>query len=290
MVSACRKTCIGLLGVFSGVGSGLDIQRSARGQIVPALEPTSHDKFFDKDNSWDDRNGATDFKYPFPSVQHSFKYDDDFVRDENSDGGQWQAQMEYDTARTNLNRQREKVAAARSHEKVARGTDASADAQKDFNQQKGAVVDDEKALREAEDRLRAVRASLLQVQSEHQVVPALEPASHKEFFDEDNSWDDRSGATNFRYPFPSVQHSFKYDSDFVGDENTDGGQWQAQLEYDAAKVSLTRQIQKGEEAHHAEEVDSSSESQAAYNLAKGAIVDGKKAVQKAEDQLRAFHQ
>merc|ERR1719409_2103092 len=84
----------------------------AKGKIEPPLDPTSHKQFFDKDNAWDDRSGPTDFKYPFPHVQQSMKYDSDYVKDENSDGGYWSAQNDYDMLRAKLYRLQQKADAA----------------------------------------------------------------------------------------------------------------------------------------------------------------------------------
>merc|ERR1719478_1688711 len=39
---------------------------------------------------------------PYPALQGQHEYDSDYVKDENSDKGAWQAQMEYDTLRRKL--------------------------------------------------------------------------------------------------------------------------------------------------------------------------------------------
>jgi hypothetical protein len=39
---------------------------------------------------------------PYPSLQSKADYDQDYVKDENADKGQWKAQMEYDTLRRKL--------------------------------------------------------------------------------------------------------------------------------------------------------------------------------------------
>merc|ERR1719238_1417624 len=64
-----------------------------------------HDDFFNKDNPADDRLGVHDafpHKYPFPKVQSVSKYDNDYTKDENSDNGEWQAQMNYDIVRNKI--------------------------------------------------------------------------------------------------------------------------------------------------------------------------------------------
>jgi len=65
----------------------------------------SDKKFFDKDYPFDRRPAADKyyvFDHPYPAVQDTGDYDKDFVKDDNSDGGKWQAQMEYDTLRAKI--------------------------------------------------------------------------------------------------------------------------------------------------------------------------------------------
>jgi len=74
--------------------------------------------------------------------------------------------------------------------------------------------------------------------------PELDPASHKQFFKKDYPEDLRTPPVhNFSYPFPTVQDSEDYDKDFVKDENSDGGEWKAQQEYDQLKNKLRKQEQ-----------------------------------------------
>lgn len=73
--------------------------------ISPNLEPKSDKKFFDKDYPQDKRPVADKyyvFDHPYPAVQDSGDYDKDFIKDENSDGGKWKAQMQYDTLRSKI--------------------------------------------------------------------------------------------------------------------------------------------------------------------------------------------
>ena len=83
---------------------------------------------------------------------------------------------------------------------------------------------------------------------------------------EDNAWDDRSGPTDFKYPFPHVQQSMKYDGDYVKDENSDGGLWSAQNDYDTLRAKLYRLQQQADAAHK-------SGDDKAYNGYKGDIAD-----------------
>jgi len=76
--------------------------------ISPELRPKSDKKFMKKDLPDDARPEVTkyhtqyDFTHPFPIVQESNKYDEDFVKDENNDGGEWKAQEEYDRLRIKI--------------------------------------------------------------------------------------------------------------------------------------------------------------------------------------------
>eukprot|EP00929_Paragymnodinium_shiwhaense_P052491 TRINITY_DN26296_c1_g1_i1.p1 TRINITY_DN26296_c1_g1~~TRINITY_DN26296_c1_g1_i1.p1 ORF type:complete len:338 (-),score=111.12 TRINITY_DN26296_c1_g1_i1:168-1181(-) len=89
------------------------------GKIVPELKDyplsdesgQSHKDFFDRDNPADDRLGVhNDFphSYPWPKLQHHVTYDSDYVKDENTDHGEWDVKMGYDVAR-NKYRSREIV-------------------------------------------------------------------------------------------------------------------------------------------------------------------------------------
>merc|ERR1719409_2421009 len=81
-------------------GCGISFASSA--QINPEV---SSKKFFAKDYSNDHQAVADEhyfFDHPYPAVQDHEDYDKDFVKDENNDNGQWQAQMEYDALRVKV--------------------------------------------------------------------------------------------------------------------------------------------------------------------------------------------
>ena len=54
------------------------------------------------------------FNHPYPAVQDSNDFDFDFVKDENSDGGRWAAQMEYDTLRSKIRAAKNKMDALKA--------------------------------------------------------------------------------------------------------------------------------------------------------------------------------
>merc|ERR1719231_2069641 len=106
-------------------------------RIEPDLDPKSDKKFFGPpfpaDYPSDKRpGGEPDFNYPFPHVQHAAKYDEDFVKDENTDNGEWKAQNDYDLAKANLARQKAEMEAARKKEEEEKDKVASA---KDANEE-----------------------------------------------------------------------------------------------------------------------------------------------------------
>merc|ERR1719272_2287007 len=88
---------------------------SAHLRITPELEPTSDKKFFGKDYP-DDRRpplySHEHFKHAYPTVQDSDRYDKDYVKDENDDGGYWKAQMEYDALQNKLAKEKAELAKA----------------------------------------------------------------------------------------------------------------------------------------------------------------------------------
>jgi len=82
--------------------------------ISPSLDPKSSKKFFEKDYPSDKRPGVDvlHFNHPYPVIQDSGDFDRDYVKDENSDSGNWEAQQEYDRLRHKLKRQKGDAAAA----------------------------------------------------------------------------------------------------------------------------------------------------------------------------------
>lgn len=90
--------------------ASLKDHRSER--ISPDLDPASDKHFFGKDYPLD-KHAVADKRYvfghPYPAVQDSSDFDRDYVKDENSDGGKWAAQMEYDTLRSKIRSEKEKL-------------------------------------------------------------------------------------------------------------------------------------------------------------------------------------
>jgi len=75
-----------------------------------------------------------------------------------------------------------------------------------------------------------------------QLAPEVKVSS-KKFFEKDYPFDKRPKADplHFNHPYPVVQDSSEYDSDFVKDENSDNGSWKAQETYDRLRAKLRKE-------------------------------------------------
>lgn len=93
-------------------GSAKDVSKvEVRSPLSPDVDK-SDKKFFGKDFPWDKRPVADEhyvFGHPYPAVQDSGDFDKDFIKDENSDGGKWKAQMDYDTLRHKIRVAKDKL-------------------------------------------------------------------------------------------------------------------------------------------------------------------------------------
>jgi hypothetical protein len=115
-------------------------------ELSPPLSPESHDKFFDHDYPDDQRvemHKGFNFQHPYPVMQDSEDYDKDYVKDENSDGGQWKAQEVYDQLRA---KKSAKVLAAK------RAWSAEADLEKALEEAKAKRAAAEEAAKKAADK------------------------------------------------------------------------------------------------------------------------------------------
>lgn len=86
-------------------------------RITPELEPKSDKVFFKKDYPSDHMPQAGKhytFDHPYPAVQDTSDFDRDFVKDENSDHGHWQTQMDYDILRTKIREAEKRLAEAQT--------------------------------------------------------------------------------------------------------------------------------------------------------------------------------
>jgi len=134
--------------------TGSKISEEKRADISPTLVPESDKKFFGKDYP-SDKRPAVDvlhFKHPYPVVQDSGDFDADYVKDENSDNGEWLAQSEYDRLRHKLMKEKDQVAKALSaREHAEKELQEAMKRDKEMKEKKAAA---EEAKRVAQERKR----------------------------------------------------------------------------------------------------------------------------------------
>jgi len=89
--------------------------------LDPKLTPESDEKFMKGDYPYDNRPKVTEkFDGVYPKMQSTKKYESDYVKDENGDGGHWAAQMKYDELKNKLAKQRQKTKEALAKEQRER--------------------------------------------------------------------------------------------------------------------------------------------------------------------------
>lgn len=110
--------CMNFVALFVlAVVHPLDAAVVSRNKISPTLEPKSDKVFFKHDYPADHMPRAGKhfvFDHPYPAVQDTSDFDRDFVKDENTDGGRWKAQMDYDVLRTKIREAEKRVAEAKA--------------------------------------------------------------------------------------------------------------------------------------------------------------------------------
>lgn len=77
------------------------------------------------------------------------------------------------------------------------------------------------------------------------VSPKLEPESPKKFMgDYVKDQQPATKESKFGHPYPTVQDSSNFDTDYVKDSNDDGGKWAAQFNYDVLRSKVHREEKK----------------------------------------------
>jgi len=123
------------------------------GLISPKLDPESDKVFFGHDypdNLAGKGNLKPEFGHPYPAVQDTNEFDRDYVKDENNDGGEWKAQMDYDLMRTKLSKARDDM----EHAQAAREK-----AQDRYRQAKKKEADAMEEAGVAKDKIAKARAA-----------------------------------------------------------------------------------------------------------------------------------
>lgn len=149
--------------LVAGVASKATDRSIDNTHINPELDPKSHRVFYNVDYPDDlSPKPVHEFDHPFPLVQDSEDYDKDFVKDENSDKGEWKLQQKYEKLSQRLAQSRAAVAKSkkaeedryrkltghRSQERNARLETRDARAAREAAEKRA-----EKKLKEAEKRL-----------------------------------------------------------------------------------------------------------------------------------------
>merc|ERR1712008_330540 len=94
-------------------------QGKGSSHIEPKTRPRVAQVLFGKDYPDDmDSTGhiKPKFGHPYPAVQDTDAFDKDYVKDENSDAGEWKAQMTYDFLRTKIAKQKDQYKKAKEAE------------------------------------------------------------------------------------------------------------------------------------------------------------------------------
>merc|ERR1719410_3201279 len=131
------------------------IQGLQHGRINPKLDPESDKVFFDHDYP-DNLRGKgklkPEFGHPYPAVQDTSEFDRDYVKDENNDGGEWKAQMEYDLLRTKLSKAQDDMEKAKAANEAAQNRFADAKRKEAKAMEEAGVSKDKVAKARAEAR------------------------------------------------------------------------------------------------------------------------------------------
>jgi len=122
--------------------------------LDPKLTPESDEKFMKGDYPYDKRPEVTQkFEGVYPKMQSTKKYNSDYVKDENGDGGHWAAQMKYDELKNKLAVQRKKTKEALAKEQEERKEHEEASEEHKEHEQKAVEAEKDaiKAEKEADE-------------------------------------------------------------------------------------------------------------------------------------------
>lgn len=153
-----------------------------RTSVSPPVE-ASDQKFFDghrSDYAGDGRPVHPEpFRHPYPHLQTNDNYDDDFVKDDNEDHGEYEAMMTYDTIRAKIHILQEKVRVDES--RVVSEGEIVADLRAKLKAAKVALRKAEEALAQAEKVLRQWEAKSKAVQKKIDAQQKVVARERKEF-------------------------------------------------------------------------------------------------------------
>lgn len=127
--------------------------------------------------------------------------------------------------------------------------------------------------------------------TQQRISPTLEPASSKKFFKKDYPSDNRPkvDVLHFKHPYPAVQDSGEFDTDFVKDENSDNGNLKAQQEYDRLRHKLAKEKKQAADAL-AKRLEEEGELKRSMEKYERAVADNKAKIAKQKAEAAAEKQ
>jgi len=184
-------------------------------KVIPGEELTSDKKFL-KDLTVDDRRsaGPLHFKHPYPTIQDSEDFDKDYVKDENTDNGEYKAQAEYDSLRHKIKVliKVAKVAEGRKNEEKKDLDEVWAKYKKNMAQDEQAIAN---KLKETDDTvLKSVKVTMSKpapmadpmadkvVQDIHNLDRGGKQVSEKSWWPMSSSWGKKGPTTTTTEPPP----------------------------------------------------------------------------------------
>mmetsp|Transcript_94492 Transcript_94492/g.163402 ORF Transcript_94492/g.163402 Transcript_94492/m.163402 type:complete len:368 (-) Transcript_94492:41-1144(-) len=124
------------------------------------------------------------------------------------------------------------------------------------------------------------------------VTPKLTPESPSKFLG-DYTADRQPGVGKkfaFDHPYPAVQDTEHFDTDYVNDENGDGGKWAAQFQYDTLRTAASKEEKKLKVAEEkaAEEKEELVSAKKKEEAAAADAATAEKALDKAKEKENAL--
>ncbi|CAE8603928.1 unnamed protein product [Polarella glacialis] len=153
-------------------GKLVDRPTAVKGDLVPPLDPRDHDEFFNKDYPVDEHppRSKLGFKSVYPQLKRDDDFDEEVLDDSDSDGGAYDAQMNYDILRHRFGKEMKDVEVAK--EKLKQEAKKLLVAQKEADAAQSSAE-------EAGDKADGIRAEVKEAEAEEeQVSKAVKKAKH----------------------------------------------------------------------------------------------------------------
>jgi len=243
-------------------------------RIEPELEPVSDKKFFKKDYPDDARPPQYHkFSHPYPTVQDSDRYDKDYIKDENDDGGYWKAQMAYDSLKNKL---------AKEKAEMERALAKEAEEKKEFDKAKAAEAAAEKDAEAAEKTEDEAAAARKKADAEHdQQKSALDAGAE----DVEQEVKDLADCEQQLADAKARLKKLLAEKENFEKKNADAGKLEAEAEEkekaaEKSAAELLKEYEKEQKEHEAAKSDVEKEKQD--------VKKAEDALAKAAERLRVF--